>query len=321
VIVAAGLTPALQHLIVFESLDVGEVNRAREVHWFSSGKVINAGIALHRLGRPCMTVSLRGGASGESLERELGDLGIPCRWVPVSRPTRVCTTLLDLSTGAVTELVENAAAVSAAEVAAFLDAFEEAARGATTVVLIGSLPEGAPSSFYAALMARSRSRVVLDARGKELLEALPLRPFLVKPNREELGRTFGRRLDTDDDLRHAMLETRRLGAEWVVVSQGRAALWALGPTGLHVFHPPQVGAVNPIGCGDCMAAGIAWAIDAGKDVLEAIRLGMGAAAQNATMLLTSRLDPETVRRFAAQVVMDPPLISRESGGSDTEAAG
>jgi fructose-1-phosphate kinase PfkB-like protein len=70
-----------------------------------------------------------------------------------------------------------------------------------------------------------------------------------------------------------------------------------------------------------MAAGIAWAIDAGKDVLEAIRLGMGAAAQNATMLLTSRLDPETVRRFAAQVVMDPPLISRESGGSDTEAAG
>lgn len=245
-----------------------------------------------------------GGAPGESIERELASLGISCRLVKARRPTRVCTTILDRASGATTELVENAAPVEPDEVAEFVRAYEESARGARMAVLSGSLPPGAPGTFYRDLMARTRGRVVLDARGPELLEALALRPFCVKPNREELGKTFGRELRTDEDIKDAMRETVRLGAEWAVVSAGKDRLWVLSSSGLHAFRPAKVPTVNPIGCGDCLAAGIAWSADRGADMLDAVRFGMAAAAENAAMLLPSRLDLERVRRRMADVTME-----------------
>jgi hypothetical protein len=56
VILAAGLSPAWQQIVVLESLSVSEVNRARAVHWCASGKVLNVGLALHRL---CASPPLR----------------------------------------------------------------------------------------------------------------------------------------------------------------------------------------------------------------------------------------------------------------------
>jgi tagatose 6-phosphate kinase len=301
VILAAGLTPALQQMLVFDGLRVGEVNRAREATWCSSGKVLNVGLALHHLGGDNLTLALLGGSPGERISREIDGLGMRHRWIWSAQPTRVCTTILDVKSGLTTELVENAASPSPAEIEEFAGVFEAEAERARMVVLCGSLPAGVPRTFYRDLMKRTRSRVILDARGPELLEALPLRPFCVKPNREELGKTFGRELKTDADLGAAMEEAHRLGAEWVIVSDGKKALWASGEGTLCVFHPPRVDTVNPIGCGDCLAAGIAWAVDTGMDVLQAVRFGMAAAAENAAMMLPARLDLERVRRRMAGV--------------------
>ncbi|MBI4601724.1 MAG: bifunctional hydroxymethylpyrimidine kinase/phosphomethylpyrimidine kinase [Planctomycetes bacterium] len=295
-IVAAGLTPAWQQVLLLDGLRIGEVNRAREAHWCASGKVLNVGLALHHLGGPSLTLALAGGPGGEGIDLELAALGVPRRLVWSKSPTRVCTTLLDPATETTTELVENAAPVAPGEIASFIAAYEEAAKGARMAVLSGSLPAGTPSTFYRDLAARTPGRVVLDARGPELLEALPLRPLCAKPNREELGRTFGRELRSDAELREAMEEVNRLGAEWVVVSQGKGALWATSAGRLQVFEPARVRTVNPIGCGDCLAAGIAWAADRGMDMPEAIRFGMAAAAENAAALLPARLDLARVRR-------------------------
>jgi fructose-1-phosphate kinase PfkB-like protein len=124
----------------------------------------------------------------------------------------------------------------------------------------------------------------------------------VKPNRDELARTVGRPLHSEDDLKDAMIEVHRRGAQAVLVSHGADPLWALCDGRLHVFRPPGITAVNPIGSGDCLAAGLATALSAGSDMVEAIRFGMAAAAENAAMLLTSRLDPVRVRARMDQVV-------------------
>lgn len=300
-ILAAGLTPAWQQMLVFDGLRVGEVNRAREALWCASGKVLNVGIALHHLGGPSRTIALIGGPSGDGIESELDALGVPATFVRSRRATRACTTVLDRSSGETTELVENAGAVEPDELRAFREAYAGAAPSARMAVLSGSLPPGAGPSFYRELMEASRCRVVLDARGPELREALALGPFAVKPNREELGKTVGRELRSDGDLAGAIEEMHRLGAEWVIVSEGRRALWASGGGRIRRFQPPEVPTVNPIGCGDCLAAGFAWAVDGGMDPWDAVRFGMGAAAENASMLLPSRLDPSKVRSRMGEV--------------------
>ncbi len=301
-IVAAGLTPAWQQILCFDSLGLGEVNRAVESHWCASGKVFNVGIALSRLGAECRLISPIGHDVAERVLREFENLGVRSRLIMHTEPTRVCTTLLDSATGTVTELVENARPLTSECLGQFVAAWAEECANAEIVVLSGSLPGGTPSTLYRDLLRKTRSRSVLDARGPELLAALESGPFLVKPNREELARTLGRPLDDDQALVAGMHELNEHGAEWVVVTEGKRAVWASSRQGEWRLQPlPLPRVINPIGCGDCMAAGIAWAMSKGCEPLECIRVGIVTAAQNAGELLPGRLNAEDALGKARRV--------------------
>ena len=300
-ILAGGLTPAWQQIVVLDRLAPGEVNRAREVHWCASGKVLNVGLALHRLEVETCTLATVGGATGALIEKEFSIAQVPCRWITTQAPTRVCTTILDTGTGVTTELVENAEPATAAELREYLSAYAELARRAPFVVLTGSLPAGAPPTFYRDLLAQTAGQVVLDARGASLLAALEHKPFVIKPNREELGQTVGNPIESDGDLHAAMREMNKRGAAWVVVSQGKGPVWISSAERLYRVHPPQAPLVNPIGCGDCLAAGIAFGLEAGCGMPDAVRYGVAAAAENVQQLLPARLTRARVEALAAGV--------------------
>jgi len=69
-ILTAGLTPAWQQVLLFDSFTPGEVNRARQVHWCASGKVLNAARALHSLGGPSKALAPVGGTPGQESRRD-----------------------------------------------------------------------------------------------------------------------------------------------------------------------------------------------------------------------------------------------------------
>lgn len=304
-ILVAGLSPAWQQTVSLARLDVGEVNRARDVEWCASGKVLNVGRALHALGVPCRVLSTVGGMPGGEIQREFGDAGISCRWIETDAATRVCTTLLDEAAGVTTEIVENAQPISPLELERFVSAFTEEVSRADMVVFTGSLPPGAPATLYAELMERTTAPVLIDAQGPQLRAALAQRPLLVKPNREELARTLGRSIDSDSDLRAALEETRRLGAENVIVTQGPEWAWVASREGVHCARPPGLRVVNPIGSGDCVAAGVAWALHSGEQLPQALRHGLAAAADNVGQLLPARLDANRVSTIARDIEVCP----------------
>lgn len=289
-ILSAGLTPAWQQILVFDSFRYGEVNRAAEVHWCASGKVFNAGIAAHHLGGPSLTLAPVGGPPREQIEREFEEMELPCHFVPTQAATRVCTTILDRATGAITELVENGRPLSRAELRMFRTAYAEEAARAKVAVIIGSLPVAAPASLYRDLIKNTPCPAVLDFRGEGLLSVLDLNPLVVKPNRKELARTVGRPIDSDDELLNAMRSLNDRGARWVVVTQGANPVWVTSGSSTYRLLPPTPDEiVNPIGCGDCMAAAIAWAIRDGREIVDAVKFGI-AAAENLRDLLPGRLD-------------------------------
>lgn len=314
-ILAAGLSPAWQQTFVLDRFETGEVNRAREVHWCASGKVLNVGLALHALGSLTLraydqpassksrTLALVGGLTGDAIRRDFALQQVDARWVDASCPTRVCTTILDRMSGSTTELVENPGGVSSEELDAFQQAFRDEANRAELVVITGSLPAGAPATFYRDLMRHVTGRVILDCQGEPLLAALDARPFVVKPNREELQRTLGRAIDTDDDLHAALREMNSRGATWVVVTHGKQRVWISSEKSLISVEPPSVECVNPIGSGDCLAAGIAIGLAAGDDVPCAVALGVAAAAENVRHLLPARIDPQAVADLHAGIVL------------------
>jgi 1-phosphofructokinase family hexose kinase len=304
VILAAGLTPAWQQILSFDQFVPGEVNRAIRVEWCASGKVLNVGMALHHLGARAQTLSLIGGRTGDAIRGEFASRNIPARWIESQTPTRTCTTILDGQTHQTTELVENSAPIAEEDLQLFRGAFQEEAARAEWVVLSGSLPVGVPATLYRELMRDCPGKVILDVRGTELSQALTERPFLVKPNRAELARTVGRDLSTEEETLDAMRELNSQGAQWVVVTHGAKSVLASHETEAFRLLPPQVPVVNPIACGDCFAAGLAWGFSQGHSPMESLRLGVAAAAENLSQVLPARLNPERVRKIAETVRSD-----------------
>jgi tagatose 6-phosphate kinase len=304
-ILCAGLSPAWQQIMVFRSFRYGEVNRTAEVHWLAQGKVINAGIAAHHLGGPAITLAPLGGNALDAIDRELAGLGMERRWIVTKARTRVCTTILDQASGTMTELVEECAPLAPEELDEFRRVFTKEAARAAVVVIAGSLPVGTPPIVYRQLVERAPCPVVLDFRGDGLLGALHLKPLVVKPNREELGQTVGRPLHDDGELLDAMRSLNRRGAQWVVTTQGSGPVWVTSESQTHRLDSlPIDDMVNPIGSGDSMAAAIAWAIRDGRPIVEAVALGIAAAAENCRRLDTGRIDPAVVARLAREVRVD-----------------
>jgi len=305
VIIAAGLSPAWQQILVFDGFSLGEVNRAREAVWCASGKVLNVGMSLAHLQAPCVTIAPLGGPPRADIEREFVALNAPARWIACAAPTRTCTTLLDALAGTSTELVENAGPLSPEEITAFRAAYVDEAARAELVVLSGSLPAGTPPTFYRDLLRETPCPAVLDVRGPELLAALPCWPLLVKPNRVELARTLDRDLGDDVALVSAMRELNSAGAQWALITQGPRAVWLTSCEAVYRLLPPTVETIiNPIGCGDALTAGMAWALARGAEPLLAARTGMAAAAERLGQLLPGRLDPQRVLMRVDEVAME-----------------
>lgn len=314
VILAAGLTPAWQQVMQFERFTLGEVNRAHTVTRCASGKVLNVAVALAALGAEATTLALVGGPPAESIEAEFAAAGLRRHWVRTAGATRVCTTILEAD-GRSSELVENAGAATVVELAQFAAAYADAAAGAEIAIITGSLPAGAPSTYYRDLVRSGPARLILDIRGPELLHALELRPLVVKPNRHELSLTVGRPLAEDDALVAAIAEIRRRGAEWVVVTDGAAPVWIAGPGGVWRAAPPKLTSVNPIGAGDCLAAGMAWALGQGIGLPEAVRHGVAAAAASVTHVLPGRFAAERIPTLVDSIALRQQGIAALGGSA------
>src|SRR5260370_39797467 len=73
----------------------------------------------------------------------------------------------------------------------------------------GTITPGGPVDFYnrcTHIARRAGALTVVDAQGAVLIESLPARPGLVKPNRAELATTVGRKLPTQSAVTRAMPE-------------------------------------------------------------------------------------------------------------------
>jgi sugar/nucleoside kinase (ribokinase family) len=74
--------------------------------------------------------------------------------------------------------------------------------------------------------------------------------------------------------------------------------------------PPRLErVVNPIGCGDCLAAGFADSIVRGREPLQAICFGTACAAFNCGTLLAGRLERSGVDRLATSVEVSGMSVS------------
>lgn len=303
-IICLGLTPAYQRTMIFDRLTLDAVNRACDVRHAASGKAVNAARVLRTLGREVLATGVLGGHTGRLMRADMDAAGIRHDFVEVEAATRICITLVDRAARAATELVEEASPIAAPACAVLLEKLEGWLGDAKVLILSGSLPPGVSDDFYRRCVQQARGRgvkVVLDARGKPLLEALGERPLVVKPNRRELAETFGVNPRDESAVAGAMQEVVGCGARWVVITAGADGVLVTDGRQFHRLAVPRITPVNPIGSGDAFVAGLAAGLADGQDVPGACSLAIACGVANALTDQAGFVDPARVAEWMSQI--------------------
>jgi 1-phosphofructokinase family hexose kinase len=298
-IICLGTTPAVQRVMVFKKLELGEVNRAVEVHQDIAGKSVNVAKVLAALQKPVLASGFVGGQRRDFIRQQLDQRGINHDFVTVVAQTRLCVTILDQAAGTITELVEESQGV---EETAWDELLAKVAKrpDAKMLILSGTLAGGARPGFYRQCIESSQLPAIVDTQGQVLLESLKARPLVAKPNRKELGVALGLSVDSDSSLQHAMIELIGMGAKNAVITLGADGAMAFDGKEFWYVTSPKVSALNSVGSGDAFTAGLAAGLVDGQTLAEACRLGAACGAANALTLMAGEVRAEDVKGLLEQ---------------------
>jgi 1-phosphofructokinase len=299
-IVTFTANPSLDRTVALPGpLERGEVQRAVSVSQESGGKGVNVSRALVASGLE--SIAVLPGADSDPVLAGLREGGVPFVSLPIAEPLRTNVALTEPG-GVTTKINEPGPALDENQQEALIKLLVETARGASWVVLAGSLPPGFPADFYATAAQRLRSsadgaapRIAVDSSGQPLAAALTGgaagMPDLLKPNAEELAELAAAAgfasPATAEDL-EADPAAAAAAAAAVVRSGVGAVLATLGSKGAVLVtadgawlatHPP-VAAVSTVGAGDSALAGYLLAQGQGAAPADCLRQAVahGAAA-------------------------------------------
>lgn len=278
-IVTVTPNPSIDRTITVDQLQVGEINRALASRVDPGGKGVNVSRALSSNGSPTLAVVPLGGPDGRMLATLLEAAGVAHLEVPVAGTTRTNVAVVDPS-GVTTKVNEPGPSLSADELSALRAVMLASTDTDDWLALCGSLPPGAPDSWFADIVAARPGRVAVDASGNGFRMAVAAGPDLIKPNREELEELVGRNLPTLQDVLDAASAVVAGGVGLVVVSLGSDGALAVTSEG-HWFASAHVAApLSTVGAGDCLLAGLLQALQNGGSTQSALAeaVAWGAAA-------------------------------------------
>ena len=165
------------------------------------------------------------------------------------------------------------------------------------VVISGSVsPSIQPQDFaqIVAVAADKGAKVVVDTTGDYLRASLKSKPFLVKPNEEELYDFFG--ANNEVSIEELALKMQELGAENVLVSLGAEGAILCKKSGEIIkTKAPKGLVVNTVGAGDSMVAGFVAAISEDRELETALEWGI--CAGSATAFCEGLASREDIKRL------------------------
>lgn len=303
--------PALDVSAVTQHIRPTSKLRCDQVERHPGGGGINVARVLHRLGVECCAVYPEGGTNGALLTALLTDEGFAMQTVSIAGLTRESFTVQDASTAQEYRFVLPGPQLSADDVAALLQRVQSALTQTVDaprwLVASGSLPPGAPLTFYATLahMARQRgARLVVDSSGTALKAAMDEGVYLIKPSIRELRELSGLALTTLQQVADvAAMLVREKKAQVVVVSLGSDGALMVSDDGFWYAPALQVPVVSAVGAGDSFVAGMVAALSRNETLPDCFKWGVACASASLATAGTALCDVSNVRRLHRAVTL------------------
>lgn len=276
------LNPCLDYLVAVQNFQSGRVNRAGYERIMPGGKGINVSYVLNILKQDNLALGFVGGFTGAEIQRLMDKDGIRHNFVQLQNgSSRIDVQMVD---GIESSIHGVGPLITQDDIDALCEQLQQLQDG-DTLVLSGSVPRGARDTIYSDILrsvAHKDLYIVVDAKGPLLLNTLKYKPFLIKPNRQEMIDIFYLNAENLDDIIRYAKNLQSMGARNVLVSLSADGAVLVTENGEIYRHSAMNGKVhNTVGCGDSMLAGFLVGYQQNHDMVEAFQLSLAAASANA----------------------------------------
>ncbi len=295
---------AIDKRYVVERYDVGEVNRVKSCVANAGGKGINVARVGHLAGEETMATGFLGGHSGQFISEHVKEQGIRSEFVWCEGESRTCINIWNEEKEEQTEFLEPGFQVTKEDCDRLLEHFEELLPECQVVTISGSTPKGADAELYKSMVRMAKEKkipVLLDTSGQLLKDCVDAAPTLIKPNIDEIRQLTGAAMDSREDMLAAAKSLLSKGIETIVISLGGDGSLAVSKEGVFQVKVPKIDAVNTVGCGDSMIAGLAAGISRGLSLEETLRLASAVSAANAMRMETGFIVKEDMEALLPQI--------------------
>ena len=274
--------PSLDYIVSVRNFEEGSVNRASDEMILPGGKGINVSIVLNNLGMESHLLGFIAGFTGKEIERMVSDDGCISEFIKVDNGFSRIN--VKMRSEKESEINGIGPAISNSEMTQLLDKLDKLKEG-DVLVLAGSIPASIPDTIYYDIMKMLSDRkimIVVDATKDLLLNVLPLHPFLIKPNKQELAEMMNLENLSKEDIVKNAFELQKRGARNVLVSMaGEGAILVTEDGNVYSSAAHKGNVVNSVGAGDSMVAGFIYGYLNNKDYKEAFETGLCAGSASA----------------------------------------
>ena len=253
----------------------------------AAGKGVNISRALAAFGRKNTAVVVVGNENGNEFCDMLKDGGLS--FVPIFQSGRIRENItLHQEQHPETRVSVGGFALDETVLDQITDAIGKVDAD-TIITLTGSIPAGIPINALLDLLERAKesgAKIVIDSRSVTLAEILDFKPWLIKPNRDEIEQYTGKSIQTPNDAITIAKELCAQGVENAMISLGQdGAVLATASGSFHV-QPPTIHALSTIGAGDSTIAGFIDAycqnLSPAQCLIRAVAFGTAACMRDGT---------------------------------------
>ena len=290
------LNPSIDYVVRLDSLVSGITNRTTSEEYYFGGKGINVSCVLAELDLESTAFGFVAGFTGDAIEKGIRNDKIITDFIKLEKG--ISRINIKIKAGEETEINCQGPHIEESELERLLNKVDRINDG-DTIVIAGNVPNTMPDDVYERILERIKDknvRIVVDATKKLLLNSLKYKPFLIKPNRQELSEIFETEISTEADIEKYAKELQKMGAQNVLISLGGDGAMLIDEFGQkHKQGVLKEKVINTVGSGDSMVAGFIAGYE--KEHSYPYALKLGSACGNATAFLSGLATKEKINEL------------------------
>lgn len=274
--------PALDYILELDKLEIGKIQKSKAEIILPGGKGINVSTVLTNLEIGNIALGYKAGFVGAEIERLLSNMNVKTDFIDLEEGNSRIN--VKISAEEETAINTNGPKISESKILELLEKLKVLNKD-DYLVLSGSIPSSIKDDIYeriCSIVKKQNVKIVVDATKNLLVQALKYKPFLIKPNNEELGEIFGVDIHTKEDAYVYGKKLKEMGAQNVLVSMGKVGAVLIDEAGKeHFLKSPEGKRVNTVGSGDSMVAGFIAGFLKYNNYDDALKMGVSAGSASA----------------------------------------